>query len=177
MDYSKLANAVVIHTRGDDTTYFLRPIYERWPAVAVDAEDNALAEYLSKYRVIAMGHGGSDGLFDAGYQCILHAGHVEALRHKSDNVFIWCYASEFMRSNQLRGFATGMFISETREAAIFGIEASEDEIKNSNELFASILGDCLHLSSAAIYSRVLGEYSISGNKIVEYNRERMYFAA
>jgi len=172
-----IKNTVVIHPSGDDSTQFLRLVYGRWPARALEVEDSALTEFLGNYRVVAMGHGFQCGLFDASYKCILSDEHASALKKGVENVFIWCYASDFMRAHDLKGFATGMFISEVREADFFGVPASEDEINASNDLFASIVGDCLHFPSATIYERVLRDYVIPGNKVVEYNRARMYLSA
>jgi hypothetical protein len=42
---------------------------------------------------------------------------------ENDNklVFIWCNADQFMKRHQLRGFYSGMFISEVQEALMYGI--------------------------------------------------------
>ena len=41
---------------------------------------------------------------------------VESISKKTDNVFIWCFADQFVKNNGMDGFCTGMFISEMEEA-------------------------------------------------------------
>ena len=59
------------------------------------------------------------------------------------NIFIWCYASDFVTKHKLKGYCSGMFISAELEALYHHVEATEEQIYLSNDIFAAALGEAL----------------------------------
>jgi hypothetical protein len=141
--------------------------------VSVDAVGKRLKKYLKRCRVVAMGHGSPGGLYDADYRNVLHAEHADALSFGVDNIYVWCYASAFLDQHHLKGFATGMFISELEEAWYMGVKTNAEEVEASNTKFVSILRRCLHLPAREVYEAMMNKYKIKDNAVVDYNRDRL----
>lgn len=66
---------------------------------------------------MCLGHGSPRGLFSADmHGFLLDRDNVHFLKDR-DVIGIWCYASDFARQNNLRGFFTYMFISNAQECS------------------------------------------------------------
>ena len=66
---------------------------------------------------MCLGHGSPRGLFSADmHGFLLDRDNVHLLKDR-DVIGIWCYASDFARLNNLRGFFTYMFISNAHECS------------------------------------------------------------
>ena len=66
---------------------------------------------------MCLGHGSPRGLFSADmHGFLLDRDNVHLLKDR-DVIGIWCYASDFARLNNLRGFFTYMFISNAQECS------------------------------------------------------------
>jgi hypothetical protein len=113
-----------------------------------------------------MGHGHPYGLF---YSCI-NPEMVYLLREKLC-VCIWCNAGQFVERYGLRGFYTGMFISEVKEARYFGIQTTQEKIDYSNNLFATELNK--HIDMICVHSLIKESY-IGDDPVIQYNNDRLY---
>lgn len=131
------------------------------------------AQISQSDRVICMGHGLPQGLLGHG-QLVIDEQEAGIFRRQPHNIYIWCNADCFLRQHNLKGFCTGMFISDLMEAFIFNVDATSQQIEQSNNLFADIIGDSLELSCREIKDRILEQYRIEGNKVVEYNRRNIF---
>lgn len=93
---------------------------------------------------MCLGHGTSRGLFSAdmrGY--LLDRDNVHLLKDR-DVIGIWCYASDFARLNNLRGFFTYMFISNSQEVSFHGFGTETDEfVFEQNQRFASKVNELI----------------------------------
>jgi hypothetical protein len=120
-------------------------------------------------RIMMMGHGSPAGLF---YTCI-NSEMVYLLR-KKDCVFIWCNADQFVERYNLKGFYTGMFISEIREAYVHGIKALYDEVQYSNVLFAWELSKVIDEPNVLplIKESYKGTFE---NDVIKFNNARLYY--
>lgn len=144
------------------------------PTINQALEKSLLHHQISQSdRVIAMGHGLPQGLLGHG-SLIIDEQEVEIFRNQHENIYIWCNADCFLRRHGLKGFATGMFISEPTEALILNVDATWEQIEESNNLFADIIGASLDLSCREIKVRVREKYRINDNKAVEYNRRNIF---
>ena len=171
---------LIVHME-DPTTDFLCPIYAELQNKTVlrspldVAELNRLIE--DHDRVIMLGHGGAGGLFSLDFRTtfIISEDNVKALSGKTDSIWIWCHASDFVAKNSLSGFASGMFISEVCEAQFCGIpkdHCNRKAIEHSNELFVSLVAHTIHLSRPDMLRHVRRGYRGSC-PIIKYNRERL----
>lgn len=166
---------LVIHP-SDITTDFLIESYRHSDFNVVN--DNCSKSQIRRYikdhnRIIIMGHGGNIGLL--GYDKImLDSSCTYYLRSKKNNVYVWCNADEFVKKNRLKGFATGMIISEFEEAINYCVNASLDQINESNLLFAKALEQSLMLPPHQMKIKMLEIYTTVDNPVILFNRENLY---
>jgi hypothetical protein len=177
---------LVIHP-DDRSTDFLTPIYENIPNKKVlrggytyDEVQQMIEEHD---RIIMLGHGSPYGLFSMGKFMtfggyIINSNMVSVLENKPECVFIWCNADMFMNQHPtLKGFYSGMFISEVGEANYMGLYGMDQETVNqSNNGFSEILGKFSNESTSEIYNKVREEYGViaSENPVAMYNHRRLY---
>lgn len=177
---------LVIHPK-DSSTTFLEEVYENVPDKKV-----LTGEGFSKFdiirlinesdRVMMMGHGSGEGLFNiGGFSClglyIIDKWLLPTLRKKDDNVFIWCNADKFVNEHNLKGFYSGMFISEVTEAnycQVYG--TTQKVVDESNYGFVNIIGKHINGDTEHIFEKVTEEYGLiaESNKVASYNLNRLY---
>jgi hypothetical protein len=113
----------------DRSTDFLKPIYSQLENTTVITgglrRQSEIHELIQSHdQVIMLGHGFSDGLLSVRQfglnPFIIDARCARYLSEKDSNIFIWCYASDFVTKHQLKGYCSGMFISEELEALYHG---------------------------------------------------------
>ena len=113
---------LVIHPN-DRSTWFLENVYkniENLTLVTGNVSRNEVKSMIRDHdRVMMMGHGSPGGLFSVGQfpsqsnnGYIIDSEMVELLKEKDNSIFIWCNADQFVERHNLKGFYTGMFISE-----------------------------------------------------------------
>jgi hypothetical protein len=176
-----MEKTLIIHP-DDRTTDFLKPIYEDIPYKTIISGGisrfHVLSEIKSHDRIIMMGHGSPMGLFGINFDCtyIIDERAVDILRGK-ENYFIWCHASDFVRRLNLKGFSTGMFISETSEANYYNVKASKQDVDHSNEVFAALMRKHIMKEQTLAYNIVSNAYDTyakeSNNGVAMYNHERL----
>ena len=90
---------------------------------------------------------------------------------------IWCNADQYMEWNGLEGFYTGMFISDTSEAAMIGTaDTAQWQVEESNYGFVSVVRRFLDHDSEKLHAAVMMEYGemADRNAVAKYNLKRMY---
>jgi hypothetical protein len=96
-------------------------------------------------RVMMCGHGAPMGLFSVGQfkntgGFIIDHTMVDILSKKDNSIFIWCNADQFVNRFKLKGFYSGMFISEVGEAYYCGLPGTkQDVVDESNFGFCELL--------------------------------------
>lgn len=182
-------NNLYIHP-DDYTTKFLKAVYgydqENNRVITTGTRQGLIDEIQSKAndRVIMMGHGTQGGLlsvgqFDGREVYALDSAAVPSLKERDNNVFIWCNADLFVERHDLKGFYTGMFISEVGEAVLCGIKDLRwGQIENSNNMFADEVHCALEwgLDSHEMLAHLKDTYCKDApyNEIIKYNSERLY---
>lgn len=165
------SDTLVIHPT-DPSTDFLKPIYSGKGYDLLTEYKGDLTPVLAQYkRVIMMGHGWSMGLFSLGRfggQFAVDQRHLSVLEDKP-NCYIWCKASDFVKAHGLKGFTTGMFISEVAEAGWFGIIVDQEEIDYSNNLFAEVMHR--HVDNPDL-AAIIKEYD-GDSPVIQFNRAIM----
>jgi hypothetical protein len=181
---------LVIHPQ-DTSTDFLKPIYAGLDDVTLVtggwSRDQIIEAIQTHDQVMMMGHGGPSGLFSVGQFSIEnpYSSHVigdsmvEALSQKDNNIFIWCNADQFVTKHGLKGFYSGMFVSEVGEAFYCGVKTFDQaSVDESNDTFARQLGECLGATRAPdqIFDQIRGQYGLLAetNAIAKYNHQRLY---
>jgi len=177
---------LVIHPK-DPTTDFLKPIYASvTDATVVTGGGNTsrITRYLKgSERLILMGHGSPNGLFSIGKfdtgVYVIGDWCVDYLAVGKENVYIWCNADKFVNKYRLKGFYSGMFISEVAEARFCGLTGvTQDMVDESNETFATLLGEVINLPKHEIYKSIKSSYGSLAelNPVAKYNWNRLYVA-
>ncbi len=175
---------LVIHP-DDRSTDFLAPIYENIDVTLLTGgvSKNDVLEAMKVHdRIIMMGHGSPWGLFAVGRfsnsgSYIVDNEMVHVLSQKKNNIFIWCNADQFVKRHDLRGFYSGMFISEVSEASYCGLPGTPQEVvTESNNAFSTILGSVINKSLRETYYNTKRQYEmlIESNPVARYNNERLY---
>jgi hypothetical protein len=162
---------LVIHPK-DSTTDFLSDIYsdKDWTIITTNISKKLLKDSIKSHdRIVMLGHGTELGLlgFD---RFIIDSSLVYLLRDKV-GVFIWCNADVFVKKYKLKGFFTGMFISEFEEALNFCITTNYFFLTESNKDFANAVK--LSIDTNDILTNVLEHYD-GNSAVVDFNKERMF---
>jgi len=175
---------LVIHPN-DRSTDFLKPIYEN-----IEGDVNVITGGYYKDtvrafidqadRIILLGHGSFAGLFSVGQfkgcnGMIIDGTMVASLGNKPNNIYIWCNADKFVNHFYLKGFYSGMFISEYSEANYCDTPTNPGDVEHSNNLFSDIVGKNIMLEAKNLCDVTKTNYYLPNNKIVEYNNQRLYF--
>jgi hypothetical protein len=179
---------LVIHP-DDRSTDFLKPIYGGLDNVTLVnggwTREEIIEGIHTHDQVMMMGHGSPWGLFAVGQflpvfnSYIIGVDMVEALSQKTNNIFIWCNADQFVTRYGLKGFYTGMFISETGEAAYCGLPGTpQDMVDESNNGFVKILSEELQKTrdTSLLFEQTSDTYSLIAdiNPVAKYNYNRLY---
>lgn len=176
-----MKKTLVIHPK-DNSTDFLSVIYKDISICKVITSGTKVEvdEEIKKHdRIIMLGHGTPHGLMSVGQfgniNYIVDRTTVELLRDK-ECIFIWCNANMFVEYHQLKGFYSGMFVSEVGESIYCGCESSQEDVDNSNDFFSVLLGECINNELDVIYETIKEGYGKirNTNKVVFYNHQRLY---
>ena len=172
---------LVIHP-DDRSTNFLKPIYQHLTDATVltgGKTKDEVRELIEQHdQVIMLGHGSTSGLFSCGQffsdGMIIDRSMVAALGSKKNNIYIWCNADQFVNLYHLKGFYTGMFISEYSEASYCGVPTFNDEVEQSNALFADVVGQSVLMEAKNIQANTKLLYHIPHSEVNKYNNTRLY---
>jgi hypothetical protein len=176
---------LIVHPK-DPTTSFLSQIYASLTNKTIvrgGITKSELRELIESHdRVLMLGHGSPYGLLNLGQfpdvgLYIIDESMVIPLRSKTGNVFIWCYADQFVQRHGLSGLCTGMFISEVGEAIYYGFNNMDwDLINQSDEGFARIIAKYLNEPMETLYQKSVYEYELFArtNPIARFNLARLY---
>lgn len=183
---------LIIHP-SDPSTSFLDIVYKDVPnqtLVTGGISKREVAELIKEHdRVMMMGHGSPGGLFAVGQftdestkygryaSYVIDHTMVPLLEEKEHSVFIWCNADQFVRNYDLKGFFSGMFISEVGEATYCGLPGmGQDIVDESNYGFVHILSEHINEDTHNIYHKVREKYGLIAeeNPVALYNHKRLY---
>ena len=171
---------IVVHPY-DPSTRMLSEIYKGIENVTLfdswkqrDEILKAIAAAPRDEPILLLGHGCPDGLLDMRYGIVIGNADAELLKDRPNLVGIWCYASSYACKHGLKGFFSGMFISEPPEAFVNGVDASAKEIEDDAWNFAIRFGLLLRggstLEKAAA---VLMDSCYMVSDLTEFNYSRL----
>lgn len=168
---------LVIHPK-DFTTDFLSIIYaDKNFTVITDNHSNSKLRKLIKSheRIIMLGHGTEYGLIGH-KRLMVDSRLVNLLRDKPNNIYIWCHADQFVRKYGLKGFATGMIISEIEEAILYCVNfRTSTEITFSNDIFALAVKNAVDLPVADMVPQIKKDYFSQDNNVMMFNQENLFY--
>jgi hypothetical protein len=174
---------LIIHPK-DSSTNFLRSIYKDIQYKTIInggcSYVDVIEEIKTHKRIIMCGHGTPFGLLSVGQfngMYIVNGGSVPYLRGK-ECVYIWCNSDKFVDEYKLKGFYSGMFISEVGESKFCGFNGiTQSQVSSSNYTFSEIVGRYINNPLNEVFENVKTDYGIhcNTNPIVKYNHERLYY--
>jgi hypothetical protein len=181
---------LIIHP-ADASTSFLDIVYNPIPNKTVitgGVTKSEVQQLIREHdRVMMMGHGSPGGLFSVGQfdnrgsygygGYIIDQTMIPVLKEKDNSVFIWCNADKFVNMFKLKGFYSGMFISEVGEALYCGLPGTQqDEVDESNYGFCNIIAKYINEDTNSIHEKVTKEYGLiaESNPVALYNNNRLY---
>lgn len=171
---------LIIHPE-DKSTDFLSVIYQNMTdCIIVNyCISNIKLRKLIKDndRIIMLGHGGEDGLYDfKNNRMIINSSYVQLLREKIC-ICIWCNANYFVEKYKLNSpLYSGMIVSDLNEALLFCVSSIDfnDTIKNidhSNEMFAKAIQLGLNDNNLSIITK---HYNSDSNPVIIFNKENIF---
>jgi hypothetical protein len=181
---------LVIHPE-DKSTDFLTSIYDslggfpdfKKPTVIRGGmTKEEVDEQIKQHdRIMMMGHGSPNGLFSVGqfagaWGYVIDQTTVSLLQDK-ECIFIWCNADQFVNKHKLKGFYSGMFVSEVSEASYCGMPNTPQFIvEESNDVFAKEFGLVSDKPLVEAYEYVRDTYGVlaEDNPVAKYNHYRLY---
>jgi hypothetical protein len=187
MAYFGPMKTLIIHP-DDPSTDFLSKIYAPHTNKTVirgGMSKSVLHKLIKSHdRVLMLGHGSPDGLLSAGQfpdagSYIIDDPMVSPLKNKTNSLFIWCHADQFVQRHGLSGFVSGMFVSEVGEAFYYGFDdVNWNMIDQSNERFASVVSKYINEPMDIMYQKLLFEYGFMArtNPIARFNLDRIYLS-
>ena len=188
----KNIKTLIVHP-DDRSTDFLKAVYENIHNKTVITGGVSVEEVerqIKKHdRVIMLGHGTRWGLLAVGQFYhesknafepfyVINQFTAKHLKNKKDNIYIWCYASDFVKTFELEGFSSGMFISEVAEADYCGLpNQSKKDIDIQCMYFCNLVGAAINLTTKKLYEFVSDEFEEAALhcKVAEYNHKRLTY--
>ena len=176
---------LIIHPK-DKSTQFLDIVYNPIPNKTIitgGVPQEELIKLIEEHdRVMMCGHGSPYGLFAVGQfpDCkgyVIGSNMVETLMKKDNSIFIWCNADQFVNYHKLKGFYSGMFISEVGEAYYCGLPGTtQDIVDESNFGFCNLLSECINEPQDVMYDTIRKTYGeiAEHNPVAHYNFNRLY---
>jgi hypothetical protein len=172
---------LVIHPK-DSTTDFLSLIYSNKPDWTIITDHKVSKKVLKKEiashdRVIFLGHGTEEGLIcpienSYSVRWIIDSTYVYLLRDK-ECVYIWCNADVFVKKYGLKGFYSGMIISEYEEAIHYCLhDFYSSNIDESNILFSRAIFENIEANN--MLAGVKSIYTAEKNPIIDFNQQNLY---
>ena len=175
-----IARMIVVHPF-DPSTRMLCELYKGIEGVTLfDSWEQrkdilaAIAAAPKDEPILLLGHGCPSGLLDMRYGIVIGDSDAELLKDRPNLVGIWCYASSYAFKHGLKGFFSGMFISEEPEAWVNDVEAEAAEIDAKAWDFAIRFGDLLRAGKplAEIAAELMDPRHID-SELTQFNYERL----
>lgn len=163
---------LVVHPE-DISTDFLSSVYSNtnFEIERTLQSSNKLKKKIkTSDRIIMLGHGSNYGLFGR-IGMAIDSKLVYLLREKKC-IFIWCNSNIFVEKYKLSGLYSGMIISEIEEAKYFNIIATQNEIDESNILFANALTVAIDSQNPI---QAFKDYYNLDNPIVNFNKNNIFY--
>lgn len=171
-----MKKTLVIHP-DDRSTDFLKLIYENHLKDWTIINDCYITKYELKKlikdhdRIIMMGHGTPGGLLNPKKWNYLIDDTFAPLLKEKETISIWCHSDQYFRKHQIKGFHTGMIISEVREADYVLHKTPLDEEQTLNNMidFARIINQCIDNPPLEMKDYILRNYTFKDD-VTQFNR-------
>lgn len=171
-----MSRTLVIHLK-DKTTDFLKLIYKDkdYDIINNFKSQTQLRKAIENHdKIIMMGHGVPRGLINPkGFGLAIDDTFADLLREK-ETISIWCWSDQYFRRNNIKGFHTGMIISECGEQkyALGKVYLNKEKQLANMEQFATIVGECIEKTPKEMQDYILKHYN-GEDAVTQYNRNNI----
>jgi hypothetical protein len=172
-----MKKTLVIHPK-DRTTEMLKLIYKDRDFTVLndtDVSDYELMKLIDEHdRIIMLGHGTPSGLLNPGFGGYIIDSYYASVLREKETISVWCHSDQFFRKHGIKGFHTGMIISEVYEAqAVLGkTPLTEEETWDNMVMFSEIIAKCIDFPPEQMKDYVLKHY-VGDDEVTQYNRSNI----
>jgi hypothetical protein len=177
-------NTLVIHPL-DKSTEMLELVYKDKNYTVIRDYNISKEELINKIkthdRIIFLGHGTPEGLINPKFlstfkkedMYLIDDSFASLLKDK-ETVSMWCYSDIFFKRNNIKGFHTGMIISEVREAyyVLNYCPLDKEELYNNMVLLSKVFNECIDKSALEMKEHILSKY-VGNDDITKFNRSNI----
>ena len=173
-----MSNVLVIHP-DDRSTDMLKAVYEGKGYDVINdgciSQEDLVKAIEEHDTIIMLGHGTPYGLLAVdeklgfiGY--LIDDRHAELLKTKK-TYSMWCHSDMYFRRHGMKGFHSGMIISEASEADMFGIRGYTDkDVADSMMPLMYAMHDTLEMEDLEKMREIILERYNSPDPITTFNR-------
>lgn len=176
-----MSNVLVIHP-DDRSTDMLKAVYEGKGYDVINdgciSQEDLVKAIEEHDTIIMLGHGTPYGLLAVdeklgfiGY--LIDDRHAELLKTKK-TYSMWCHSDMYFRRHGMKGFHSGMIISEEVEAWMYGINGYSDrDIAESMMPLMYAMHDTLEMEDLDEMKRIILERYSSDDPVTSFNRRNI----
>ena len=176
-----MKKVLVIHP-DDRSTDMLKAVYEgKGYDVISDSRitDEEVVEQIKSHdKIIMLGHGTPYGLISwnrttGEVRYVINDSHAELLKTK-ETYSMWCHSDAFFERHDMKGFHSGMIISEEMEALMYGIVGySDEDIAESMMPLMYAMHDTIEMEDLQEMKRIILERYNANDSVTWFNRRNI----
>ena len=176
-----MKKVLVIHP-DDRSTDMLKAVYEgKGYDVISDpriSDEEVVGQIKSHDKIIMLGHGTPYGLISwnrttGEVRYVINDSHAELLKTK-ETYSMWCHSDAFFERHDMKGFHSGMIISEEMEALMYGIVGySDEDIAESMMPLMYAMYDTIEMEDLEEMKRIILERYNAKDPVTWFNRRNI----
>ena len=176
-----MKKVLVIHP-DDRSTDMLKAVYEGKGYDVINdpsiSDDEIVEQIKSHDKIIMLGHGTPYGLISwnrttGEVRYVINDYHAELLKTK-ETYSMWCHSDAFFERHDMKGFHSGMIISEEMEALMYGIVGySDEDIAESMMPLMYAMHDTIEMEDLEEMKRIILERYNAKDPVTWFNRRNI----
>ena len=177
-----MKKVLVIHP-DDRSTDMLKAVYEgKGYDVISDpriSDEEVVEQIKSHDKIIMLGHGTPYGLISwnrttGEVRYVINDSLAEILKTK-ETYSMWCHSDAFFERHDMKGFHSGMIISEEMEALMYGIVGySDEDIAESMMPLMYAMYDTIEMEDLEEMKRIILERYNANDPVTWFNRRNIF---
>lgn len=176
-----MKKVLVIHP-DDRSTDMLKVVYESKGYDVINdpgiSDEELMRQIEAHDKIIMLGHGTPYGLLACNMKTgevryIINDSHAELLKTK-ETYSMWCNSDDFFIYHGMKGFHSGMIISEEVEARMYGIiEFDDQEIAELLMPLMHAMHDTIEMEDLQEMKRIILERYDANDPVTWFNRKNI----
>jgi hypothetical protein len=142
------------------------------------SDEEVVEQIKSHDKIIMLGHGTPYGLISwnrttGEVRYVINDSHAEILKTK-ETYSMWCHSDAFFERHDMKGFHSGMIISEEMEALMYGIVGySDEDIAESMMPLMYAMYDTIEMEDLEEMKRIILERYNAKDPVTWFNRRNI----